>query len=63
MNPTKTALRVLILSQVFTLFFLIFMPVLVKLLNDTWGRILYTLLSLTAVGLALALRYALNGLE
>jgi hypothetical protein len=59
----KTTLRVLIISQVFSLFFLIFMPVLVRMLNDMWGRVFYTLLSLVGIGLALALRYALNGLE
>ena len=59
----KNIVRLLVLSQVFTLFFLIFMPVLIRLLNETWGRVLYTLLSLTAIGLALGLRYALNGLE
>jgi hypothetical protein len=63
MNPHKTILRVLVLAQVFTLFMLILMPVLVKLLNDSWGRVIYTLLSLVGIGLALALRYALNGLE
>lgn len=63
MNSNKTALRVLILAQVFSLFFLILMPVLIRLLNETWGRILYTFLSLAGIGLALALRYALNGLE
>jgi hypothetical protein len=59
----KTTIRLLILSQVFTLFFLIFMPVLIRLLNDMWGRVLYTLLALGAIGMALALRYALNGLD
>ena len=59
----KTVARLLILSQVFTLFFLIFMPVLIRLLNEMWGRVLYTLLALAAIGMALALRYALNGLE
>ena len=63
MNPHKTLLRLLILAQVFTLFFLIFMPVLIRLLNEMWGRVLYTLLALAAIGLSLALRYALNGLE
>jgi hypothetical protein len=63
MNPNKTALRVLILAQVFTLFFLIFMPVLVRVLNETWGRVVYTLLSLGCIGLALGLRYALKALE
>jgi len=63
MNSHKTALRVLIVAQVFTLFALILMPVLVKLLSDTWGRVIYTLLSLAGIALALALRYALNALE
>ena len=39
------------------------MPVLVRLLNEAWGRVLYAFLALAAIGLALALRYALNGLE
>ncbi len=59
----KTVGRLLVLSQVFTLFFLIFMPVLIRLLNEMWGRVLYTLLALAAIGIALALRYALNSLE
>jgi hypothetical protein len=63
MHPHKTAIRWLILAQVFSLFFLIFMPVLIVLLNETWGRVLYTLLALVGIGLALALKYALNGLE
>jgi hypothetical protein len=63
LNPNKAALRLLILSQVFILFFLIFMPVLIHLLNEMWGRVIYTLLALVSIGLSLALRYALNGLE
>jgi hypothetical protein len=59
----KTVLRTLIIAQVFTLFFLIFMPVLIQVLNDAWGRVVYALLSLVCIGLALALRYALNSLE
>lgn len=59
----KTVLRTLIVSQVFTLFFLILMPVLIQLLNDAWGRVLYALLALISIGLALALRYTLNSLE
>ncbi len=59
----KTVIRTLILSQVYTLFFLILMPVLIQLLNDAWGRVLYALLAFISIGLALALRYALNSLE
>jgi hypothetical protein len=62
-NPHKTILRLLIFTQVFTLFFLIFMPILVRLLNETWGRVLYLFLALVTIGLALALRYALNGVD
>jgi hypothetical protein len=62
-NPNKAALRLLIISQVFTLFFLIFMPVLIHLLNEMWGRVIYILLALVSIGLSLALRYVLNGLE
>ena len=59
----KTTLRLLVLSQVFTLFFLILMPVLIRLLNEMWGRVLYALLSLAAIGIALAWRYTLKSLE
>jgi hypothetical protein len=59
----KTILRTIIITQVFTLFSLIFMPVLIQLLSEAWGRVLYALLALVSIGLALALRYALNSLE
>jgi hypothetical protein len=62
-NPTKTILRLLIFTQVFILFFLIFMPILIRMLSETWGRVLYLLLALVTIGLALALRYALSGVE
>lgn len=63
MNPQKTILRLLIVSQVFCLFFLMFMPTLIKILHEFWGKMFYTLLVLVSIGLALALRYAFIGLE
>jgi hypothetical protein len=63
MNPQKAVLRLLILSQIFCLFFLLFMPTLIKILNELWGKVLYTILVIASIGLALALRYALSGLE
>ena len=62
MNASKNIFRLLILSQIFALFFLMLMPTLIKLLNDFWGKLLYTLMVLGSIGFALALRYALRSL-
>jgi len=59
----KTVLRLLILVQLFTLFVLMLMPAMVRLLSDLWGKALYALLVIVAICLALALRYALINLE
>lgn len=59
----KNALRLLIVSQVFTLFALLFLPTLMRLLNETLGKILYSGLVVACIGLSLALRRALGGLE
>lgn len=61
-NP-KHAVRLLIVCQVFTLLFLIFMPVLVRMLSEGGGKVLYALLAITAIGLALALRQVLSSME
>jgi hypothetical protein len=63
MSPHKTTLRLLIVSQVFTLFALLLMPTLVRILDGISGKIVYALLVLISVGLALALRYALASLD
>jgi uncharacterized membrane protein len=56
-------MRLLILCQVFTLFFLIFLPILTHMLSERGGKVLYALLAIVAIGLALALRQALDALE
>ena len=62
MNP-KPLLRLLILGQLFTLAFLVLMPVLIRLLPGLTGKILYALLVAVAVTLAVLLRGALETLE
>lgn len=63
MNPHKTILRLIILTQVFTLFALLLMPTLIRLLDQTAGKVLYFLLVLIAAGLVMALRYALAAID
>jgi len=63
MNPHKTALRLLIVTQVFALFFLMLMPAVIRWLGDPLGKALYGLLVAVSIGLALALRYALASLD
>ena len=59
----KIILRLIILTQIITLFVLMLMPALVRLLSDTWGKSLYTLLLVVSIGLAIALRRALSSVE
>lgn len=59
----KDALRLIIFTQIFTLFFLLFMPTLIRLLGDPWGKMLYTVLVMAAIGFALALRHAFTRLD
>jgi hypothetical protein len=63
MNPHRTALRLLIVAQVFTMFAVLLMPTIMRLLDETIGKVLYALVVLISVGLSLALRYALVALD
>ena len=63
MNPHKSLLRLLIVTQVFTLFALLLMPTVIRLLDEVSGKALYGLLVAVAVGLAMALRYGLASLD
>jgi hypothetical protein len=63
MNAYKPLLRLLILTQVFTLFLLLLMPVLVRFLGEVWGKVTYSIVALLCVGLALGLRYANSALD
>ena len=62
MNPNKPLLRLLTLTQIFCLLILLSMPVLIRLLSETLGKILYALLAIACVGLILALRYAFKNI-
>ncbi len=59
----KSTLKLLIVSQVFCLAFLLLMPTLIRLLHGFWGQFLYAVLVVGAIGLAIALRYTLNTLD
>ncbi len=59
----KTVLRLLVATQIFSLFFLMILPYLIRVLSGLWGKTLYGLLVITGVGLALALRYAFISLD
>ena len=63
MNPHKSTLKLLIVAQVFSLAFLLLMPTLIRLLHEFWGKFLYAALVVGGIGLAIALRYALNTLD
>ncbi len=63
MNNPKTVLRLLIICQLFTFFFLLFLPTLVRILEDGWGKALYAALACVTVGFGIALRYALNSVQ
>ena len=63
MNASKTILRLLVISQMFTLFFLMLLPTLTHFLAEPWGKLIYGICIFCAAGLALALRYTLKTLE
>ena len=57
----RTIMRLVIVTEIFTLFCLMLMPAVIHMLSDLWGKALYALLVITSIGLAIALRYALAG--
>lgn len=57
MDPqTRSALQTIVFSLLFVLLFLILLPAVVKLLGETWGKILYGVLVAGALGVAFRLR-------
>ncbi len=56
-------LRLIIVVQVFSLLSLVLMPLMIRLLNETAGKVLYSLLLLLSIGFSIALRYAVSRLE
>jgi len=59
----RSLLRLMVWIQMFTLFFLMVMPSLIRWLGGMWGKILYAVMVIIGIGFALALRYALASLE
>ena len=62
-RPPRDRFKLLILIQIFTLFALLAMPLLVRMLSFTAGKIIYALLAVVCVYLALELRRLLQGPE
>ena len=62
MNP-KPLLRLLILTQTFLLFAVIFLPALVHYLRQPFGKFVYGILAATCIVLTLLLRRALSELD
>lgn len=58
MNPNKPLLKLLIVTQIFSLLFMLCLPTLLRLLPSLLGKGLYALFVIISVGLVLALRYA-----
>jgi hypothetical protein len=63
MNGHKPLLRLLILSQTFLLFAVIILPLLLRYLHQTSGKILYGVLAAFCIGLVLLLRRAIDDLD
>ena len=63
MNKPRDRWRMLILTQIFTLFLLLAIPLIVRMLTSAAGKALYTLLAVVCVLLSLELRRLLQGSE
>ncbi len=61
MNRSVT--RLLMIVQMFCLFVLMVMPLLIRILGSFWGKLLYAAVALLCVGFSMALRYALSDLK
>jgi len=55
--------KMLILTQIFTLFLLLALPLLIRMLTSMAGKVLYTLLAVVCVLLSIELRRLLQGPE
>lgn len=63
MNQPRNRSKVLILSQIFTLFVVLAMPLIIRMLAYSAGKVLYTILVVAAVAIAVELRRLLQGPE
>ena len=62
MNELKPILRLILLTQTFLLFAAIFLPVLIRSMQQPAGRWIYGLFAAICIALALLLRRALDSL-
>lgn len=63
MNQPRSRSKMLILSQIFTLFLVLAMPLIIRMLAYTAGKVLYAILAILAVILSIELRRLLQGPE
>ena len=63
MNGHRSPLRLIILTEAFLLFAVIGLPLLIRLLHQTAGKVLYACLAAAGIALALLLRRALDELD
>ena len=57
MDPrVKKSLQAMFISLLYIILFLLLMPALLKVMDQTWGKLLYALLALGAVAVAFRLR-------
>lgn len=63
MNEIHPILKLVILVQMFLLFGLLLLPLLVRMLQDPAGRIVYGLFAILCIAQALLLRRAFNKLQ
>jgi hypothetical protein len=59
----KSLLRLLVVTQIFLLFAVVFLPTLIRYLQQPLGRLVYGFLAALCMLLALLLRRALSQLE
>ena len=63
MNEFKPILRLVIMVQIFLLFFLVVLPAVIRGMQEPLGKIVYGFLALLCIAQALLLRRALDRLE
>jgi hypothetical protein len=63
MNGHKGLLRLLIITQAYLLFAVIFMPALVRSMDQFYGKLVYGIFAALCILLTLLLRRALTDLE
>ena len=63
MNGIKPLLRLLVVTQTFLLFAVVFLPTLIHDLQQPWGRWIYGILAAVCILLALLLRRALAEMD